>query len=77
MRASNFSAPAEVVSVSVLIESIGTAWRTGFEAFEDGADDALRRRIGADELGSAASIACSSWNSASYSASGISGASST
>ena len=51
MRASNFSAPAAVVSVSVLIESIGTAWRTGSQSLEHGADDALRRRVGRDELG--------------------------
>ena len=37
---------ASVVSVSVRIDSIGTACRTGVEAFEHRADHALRRRVG-------------------------------
>ena len=65
MRASNFSAPAAVVSVSVLIESIGTAWRTGSRPSRTAPITRCVGESGVTSSGCSASIACSSWNSAS------------
>jgi hypothetical protein len=77
MRASNFSAPAAVVSVSVSIESIGTACRTGTSPSSTAPSTRCVGESAVTRCGCSASIACSSWNSASYSASGTVGASST
>ena len=44
-------APLGPVSVSVRMESIGSAWRTGAKASANWAVDALRRRIRQPQLG--------------------------
>ena len=59
--ASNFSAPAAVVSVSVSIESIGTAWRTGCRPSSTAPITRWVGESGVTSSGCAASIACSSW----------------
>jgi hypothetical protein len=50
-RASKASAPLSSVSVSVRIDSIGTAWRTGTKPSSTLPSTPLRRRIGAEQLG--------------------------
>jgi len=76
-RASKARAPSAVVSVSVRIDSIGSAWRTGVKPASTAPPMRCVGESGVRSSGCAASIACSSWNSRSYSASGICGASST
>jgi hypothetical protein len=51
MRWSNFSAPAAEVSVSVSIDSIGTAWRTGRSPSRTAPITPRRRRLVAAQLG--------------------------
>jgi hypothetical protein len=75
--ASNFNAPASVVSVSVLIDSIGTACFTGARPSRTSPITRCVGESGVSSSGCAASKACSSVNSLSYSTSGISGVSST
>jgi hypothetical protein len=76
-RASKLSAPAGLVSVSVWIDSIGTAWRTGVSSGKTAPPTRSVGLSGVRKSGCASSSRCNSWNRRSYSASGISGASST
>ena len=75
IRASNWVAPDSVVSVSVRIDSIGTRWTTGANS---AARAPLTRCVGESAVTSAGyadSMASSSRNNASYSASLTVGAS--
>ena len=70
-------APLASVSVSVRIDSMATAWRTGTKPSSTPPITRCVGESGVRSAGCAASIASSSWYSRSYSASGMAGASST
>ena len=76
-RASKLWAPEASVSVSVRMLSMGTAWRTLAKAASGAPPTRCVGESALTSSGWAASIACSSRNSRSYSASGMVGASST